>query len=242
MLWEDKMTAPIHGILFDKDGTLFDFEATWGIWAATMLLDLTVGDPVRASELGARMGYDFAARRFDPQSVVIAGTPDDIVRLLLPGVPELTPDQLIDRLNAAAAVAPQAEAVPLAPLLADLRARGLALGVATNDAEAPARAHLAGVGQEAAFDFIAGYDSGFGSKPDPGMCLAFSSAMRLAPQTVLMVGDSTHDLVAGRAAGMIAVAVLTGPATQDDLLPYADHVITDIGALPQLLAQLARPI
>ena len=230
------MGEPIHGVLFDKDGTLFDFEATWNVWAAMMLTDLAAGDLNRAAALGARMGYDFVGRRFAPDSVVIAGTPDDIVQLLLPGVPDLTPDQLTDRLNSAAARAPQAEAVPLGPLIARLREMGLKLGVATNDAEAPARAHLAGVGHEGAFDFIAGYDSGFGGKPAPGMCLGFADAVGLAPETVLMVGDSTHDLHAGRAAGMRTVAVLTGMAAEADLAPLATVVLPDIGHLPGWIA------
>jgi phosphoglycolate phosphatase len=232
------MSDPIHGVLFDKDGTLFDFEATWNAWAATMLTDLAAGDSDRAAALGARMGYDFAAQRFAPDSVVIAGTPDDILRLLLPGVPELTPLELTERLNSAAARAPQAEAVPLSPLIARLRGMGLKLGVATNDAEAPARAHLAGVGHEESFDFIAGYDSGFGGKPAPGMCLGFTQALGLAPASVLMVGDSAHDLLAGRAAGMRAVAVLTGMATRTDLAPLADYVLKDIGELPGLIEAL----
>jgi phosphoglycolate phosphatase len=46
-----------------------------------------------------------------------------------------------------------------------------------------------------------------------------------------MVGDSLHDLRAARAAGMRAVAVLTGPARAADLAPWADAVLPDIGAL-----------
>ncbi len=50
-----------------------------------------------------------------------------------------------------------------------------------------------------------------------------------------MVGDSTHDLVAGRAAGMLAIGVLTGMAARSDLDPYADLVLNDIGEIPALL-------
>jgi phosphoglycolate phosphatase len=46
-----------------------------------------------------------------------------------------------------------------------------------------------------------------------------------------MVGDSKHDLDAGRAAGMKAVAVLTGIATRADLAPHADVVLADITGL-----------
>lgn len=230
------MAKAIYGVLFDKDGTLFDFGATWNVWAAMTLDDLTGGDTARSAALGARMGFDYARRRFHPDSAVIAGTPDDIVRLLLPGLPGMTREELIVRINASAARAPQVEAVPLGPLIAELRGLGLKLGVATNDAEAPARAHLAGVGHEAAFDFVAGYDSGYGGKPSPGMCLGFAAALGLAPETVLMVGDSTHDLEAGRAAGMRTVAVLTGMAGADELAPLATAVLPDIGHLPAWIA------
>jgi phosphoglycolate phosphatase len=116
--------------------------------------------------------------------------------------------------------------------LSALRARGLRLGVATNDSEAPARQHLAAHGITDCFDFISGYDSGHGPKPGPGMCLAFAQGLGLQPARVAMVGDSRHDLQAGRAAGMRTVAVLTGIAKAADLADLADVILPDIGALP----------
>ena len=50
-----------------------------------------------------------------------------------------------------------------------------------------------------------------------------------------MIGDRTHDLDSGRAAGMTTVGVLTGLATRADLAPHADVVLDDIGALPAWL-------
>ena len=51
-----------------------------------------------------------------------------------------------------------------------------------------------------------------------------------------MVGDSTHDLIAGRAAGMATIGVLTGTAGHADLAPYADVVFPDIGHIPAWLS------
>jgi phosphoglycolate phosphatase len=129
-----------------------------------------------------------------------------------------------------------AEAVPLVPLLTTLRARGLRIGLATNDTEAPARTHLAAHGITGFFEFIAGYDSGHGAKPGPGMCLAFAHHTGLDPARIAMVGDSAHDLHAGRAAGMVCVGVLTGIAGKSDLAPLADVILPDIGALPDWLS------
>jgi phosphoglycolate phosphatase len=61
--------------------------------------------------------------------------------------------------------------------------------------------------------------------------LAFACALGLDPGRVVMVGDSLHDLVAGRAAGMQTVGVLTGLACRDELAPCADVVLPDIGHL-----------
>lgn len=226
------MAEPIFGALFDKDGTLFDFSATWNAWAEATLMSLADGDFRRAVELGELISFDMEAGEFDASSEVIAGTSDTIARLLQPGLPGRSVKDIEDEVNERAAKAPQAEVVPLGPFIRELRALNLKIGVATNDSEMPARAHLASVGHEHSFDFIAGYDSGFGGKPAPGMCLGFAEAMGFSAKNVVMVGDSTHDLLAGRAAGMRTVAVLTGMATEEELASYANIVLPDIGHLP----------
>jgi len=146
------------------------------------------------------------------------------------------PDGSVDAIEAVltdlALDAPLTPAVPLAPLLDSLTRAGVALGVMTNDAEVAARAHLGSAGVLDRFAFIAGFDSGHGAKPSPTPLLAFADAVGRDPAQIAMVGDSTHDLIAGRAAGMRTVGVLTGPATRADLAPLADVVLPDIGHLP----------
>lgn len=225
----------VQGLLFDKDGTLFDFQTSWGRATAGLIADLAGGDPARAARLEAALAFDGATLRFARESVVIAGTLDDVLGLIAPVLPGWPRAALAARIAEMAHSAEMAEAVPLRPLMGRFAAAGLHLGVATNDGEAPARAHLARAGVLTAFGFVAGYDSGFGAKPDPGMCAAFARAVGLAPALVAMIGDSTHDLLAGRAAGMRTVAVLTGVATADDLAGFADVVLPDIGHLPGLL-------
>ena len=227
----DFATGAIRAILFDKDGTLFDFQATWAAWAARVIVDLAGTDAARAARIAEAIGFDRVAGVFLPGSVVIAGTVAEVADHILPHLPGREAAGLIAELDAAAAVAPQMPAVPLGPCLAGLRARGLRLGVATNDAESSAHAHLVQAGVAACFDFIAGYDSGHGAKPGPGQLLAFAQAMGIEPACIAMVGDSLHDMAAARAAGMRAVAVLSGPAGAETLAPAADVVLPDIGAL-----------
>ena len=158
------MTQHIDAVLFDKDGTLFDFAATWEAWAAAFLLRATDGDVARATEVGNHIGFDMTTHQFATDSVVIAGPPDEVATALLPFFPGMEHDAFLDMLNDEAEKAPQAQAVPLAPFLDGLRARNLQLGVMTNDSELVARTHLDTAGVIDKFDFIAGFDSGYGAK------------------------------------------------------------------------------
>ena len=227
----------IDGLLFDKDGTLFDFRISWGRWAATFLSRIAT-DRAHERRLGQAIGFDVETGVFAPDSPVIAATAADIAAALVSELPGVSVAELTDRIDASAGQAPMSEAVPLRPLLSALREQGLRLGVATNDSEAPARQHLENHGITDCFDFISGYDSGYGPKPGPGMCLAFARQLGLEPARVAMVGDSRHDLEAGRGAGMRTVAVLTGVARREDLEPHADVVLADIGAIPGWLSGL----
>ena len=221
----------IDGVIFDKDGTLFDFRASWGAWAQRLLVLMGEETGIPAADMGAAIGFDPATGAFAPDSVVIAGTPHEIAAELVKAIPGMTAAELEARINRLAEGAPMLPAVDLPAVLGDLRGRGLRIGLATNDMEDAARAHLAAHGITGLFDYIAGYDSGHGPKPGPGMCAAFARQQGLDPARVVMVGDSLHDLHAGRAAGMRVVAVLTGVAGAAELAPHADVVLPDIGHL-----------
>ncbi len=225
----------IKGIIFDKDGTLFDFNATWGVWARGMLEAETGGDPALFAALANALDYDVAGNLFRPGSVVIAGTVGEVADAILGVMPDQNKADVLSRMNAATAEVTQVEAVPLIPYFTGLRANGLCLGIATNDAEAPARRHLEQAGITEQFDFIVGYDSGHGAKPEPGQLHAFCVQTGLDPAQCAMVGDSTHDLHAGQAAGMLTIGVLTGPAPKAELAPFADVVLPSIAAIPDWL-------
>lgn len=233
-------SARIRGILFDKDGTLLDFEATWRGFVAEMLEALAPGDAPLQARLAELAGFEPETGRFRPGSPIVAGSTAEVAALLAPHLPGRTPADIEAEANARAAQAAVRGPAPAAPdlpaLLASLRARGLALGIATHDSESAARSHMRALAAEAHFGFVAGYDSGHGLKPGPGMVQAFARHAGLATAEVAMVGDSLHDLHAGRAAGAgLVVAVLTGPAEAEELAPHADLVLPSIADLPARL-------
>lgn len=232
--------AEIKGVLFDKDGTLFDFRATWEQWTLNFLSALAAGDAAKLRQLASSVGFDLDRTRFRRDSPIIAGTAAQIAEALLPHLPGEGREGFITAMNRSTAGAEMVEAAPLRPLLKGLLARGLTLGVATNDAEAPARAHLSASKIDEHFSYIVGFDSGYGAKPSPSMCRGFCDHAMLDPNQVVMVGDSRHDLIAGNAAGMVTVGVLTGIAKEEDLRPLADEVLPHIGHLPAWLKTRAR--
>lgn len=228
----------IRGIIFDKDGTLTDFRATWGAGTRHVLAELAEGDAGLAARLAAALGYDAETHGFDAESPAVTGPSGAIVDLLHPHLTHLDRAVLDYRFAVASAEVAQVPAVDLPALFDALKAAGFVLGVVTNDTETSARAHLADFGVAGHLDFVAGADSGHGAKPHPGPLLAFAAATGLAPGDVAMVGDTGHDLRAGRAAGMVTVAVLTGMTPAERLAPLADVVLPDIGHVPGWLASL----
>lgn len=236
----------LRAILFDKDGTLIDFDATWGPAAFAVMRELADGDGEALRRLMQVSEYVETERRFLPTSPLVAGSSAHygplwaqvLGREAGPGFFGLMDD--LFRVHGLANLAPIGDPAGVA---AALRARGLRLGIATNDAEASARAQAKALGLDAHMSFIAGYDSGHGSKPQPGMVSAFAAAQGLAPREVALVGDSIHDLHAARAAGARAIAVLTGPLGESahaHLAPHADHMLGSIADLAALVDALER--
>ena len=220
----------IKGILFDKDGTLFKYSETWDIWCGLVLERLSNGNKTILEDLAKAIDFDIQSQKIKPQSMVIACTTHEIAECLASLLPNWSLEAIEEFLNEQVYDLPLAEVTPLKSYFADLRRRGLKVGIMTNDSEHNAMAQLtsAKLNPFDELDFVAGYDSGYGAKPAPDPLLAFAKAVGLAPRDVAMVGDSLHDLMAGKRAGMKTIGVLTGPATEADLSPMADVVLPDI--------------
>src|SRR5207237_786351 len=142
--------TPYKLIIFDKDGTLIDFDAMWGGWVEQLAarLEAATGRAV-APALFEALGYDAAAGR------ALAGGPlavNSMARLF-----ELS-SQCVGRQGLSQPVVeqamrrawfipdPAATARPLAnlpQLFGALRGRGLKIAIATSDDRAPTMATLA---------------------------------------------------------------------------------------------------
>jgi phosphoglycolate phosphatase len=229
----------IRGVLFDKDGTLLDYEKTWLPINHKVALAAAGGDRALADKLLRAGGHDPATDRITPGTVLAAGTNDDLAACFAEVLGSRTPRNLSGMISDIFAQGGADTATLIAGVDAavrTLRARGLKVGVATNDTVGGMRASLERVGMLEDFDFLVAADSGHGAKPGPGMGLAFADAMGLAPAHLAMVGDATHDLDMAKAAGFgLKVAVLSGTGTAPDLQPHADVVLPSVRELVGLL-------
>lgn len=235
-------TQSLKGLLFDKDGTLIDFDLTWGPATYEVMREMSAGDDVAFRLLAELNHFVVEEKRFLRTSPLVAGTSASYGHLWAQALGrENHPDlhaEMDRRLREWGLKSMSPIGEPLA-VLAELVADGFRLGIATNDAEASALVQAEAMGLVPHLDFVAGYDSGHGEKPEPGMVLAFAQAIGVEPREVALIGDSTHDLHAARAAGAVAIAVLTGPAPREALEPHADHVVDSIADLPAYLRRLA---
>ncbi len=235
-------TGAIRGILFDKDGTLIDFNQTWFGIIATLAQQAALGDAGAARELIAQGGYDWMAQKFVGGSVVAAGTIEDLVDLWHPALAGSARAERIARYDAVAVAAGSRNAVGLArllPTLETLRGAGFLLGIATNDSEAGARATAAALGVTPLFAAIIGYDSVARPKPWPDQLALFAARTGLPPGAIAMVGDNSHDLEMAHAAGAgMAIGVLSGNSTRDELADLADIIVDSIADLPGLFGAL----
>ncbi len=232
----------VRGILFDKDGTLLDYHASWMPlnWeAATSVAD---GDSGLARTLMKLGGWNEDTDRIAAGSPMAQDTNRDIAELWHRHMPGSDVEAVYRRINDVFNRGAEETAVPVADLgdlLGGLKSRGIALGIATSDNAHAAHATVRRFELDGLFDFVSGYDSGWGAKPDPSVVQGFCETAGLESATVMMVGDNSHDIETGRNARVgWTVGVLTGTSGRDELAPIADYVLDDISALPALIDTL----
>jgi phosphoglycolate phosphatase len=233
----------IRGLLFDKDGTIIDYWRTWVPVNREAALYAARGDAALAAELLQLGGQDPETNRITPGAPLAAGDFMDIARAFA-AHPDVAPaEELvagIARIFVAGGVAHTALIDGAPAALVELRRRGFRLGIATNDSVAGIEATMARHDILHLFELTAGADSGFGSKPGPGMVHAFCAATGLLPAEVAVIGDAVHDLAMGRAAGVgLTIGVLSGTSVREDLTDMADLIVADVAELlvrPELSA------
>ena len=124
--------------------------------------------------------------------------------------------------------------------LAALRARGYLLGVVTSKAKTGARREIEQFGFSDLLDVAVFLEDTSRHKPEPDPLLEAARLGGFQAAHTLYVGDSIHDIAAGRAAGMKTAGALWGPFDRRDLEAAGPDVL--IEAPPDLLLLLPRVV
>lgn len=217
------MSAAIRfAVLFDLDGTLLDsiglllecMEYAFAdreVVPSRALWTAGIGTPLR------RQMRDFAVAEHEIESVVAryrTHQHDNLERLtsLFPGARDT---------------------------VAWARDAGVHVGVVTSKGRGMTLRSLSHVGLLEAFDIIITADDTIRHKPDPMPVQQALRALGVSPERALFVGDSTHDMRAGRAAGTYTGAALWGPFSREQLTDTEPtHWLSTMGEVPPLVASL----
>lgn len=111
-------------------------------------------------------------------------------------------------------------------LLKELRERGYCLAVATGKARRGLDRVLAQSGLAPDFDATRCADETF-SKPHPGMLLELMDELMCVPERTLMIGDTTHDLLMARNAGVASLAMSYGAHPLSALVAESPRAVFD---------------
>jgi phosphoglycolate phosphatase len=226
----------VKAIIFDKDGTLIDFDAMWGGWVIYLAeqLHLVSGLNVREA-LCLSMGYDEANKKVLAHGKLAATPMHLLYRLTVEvmeslGLPAEEAERIVDKgwcIPDPVILAKQF--TDTRALFSQLHSKGIKIGIATTDDRAPTQAMIEAFDIEEYISTMVCADDGIKAKPAPDMVLAICERMKVDPARVMVVGDTTADLKMARSAGVgLVVGVLSGVSSARDLVEYADVLIESV--------------
>jgi phosphoglycolate phosphatase len=121
-------------------------------------------------------------------------------------------------------------------MLYSLQDRGVRLAVFSNKADDLTQIIVQSLMPSIPFSKIVGARPDYPKKPDPSGARLISDYFNIHPEEMIYMGDSDVDMLTARGAGMLAVGVLWGFRTGEELLRNgADHLLSHPSELLGLL-------
>ena len=221
----------IRGILFDKDGTIIDYWRTWVPINREAALHAAGGNAALAAELLRLGGHDPDTDRVTAGSVLAAGNIDDIANAFAAHLGDRAPAHLaadIERIFCEGGAQHCRLIEACARTLAELKRRGLRLGVATNDFDRRAQGLARSARHPGPVRLRGRLRLRLRHQARPRHGAGLLQGGRLEPREVAVVGDAVHDLAMGRAARAgLNVGVLSGTSSGERLRGLLADLILD---------------
>ncbi len=237
---------PCRLIIFDKDGTLIDFTATWVPLirkrVAFLLKKLGRNGTLEAFLLRS-WGIDPVSGRVDPRGPCpVSPRSDEIVigtmALYQHGYNwDESKQWVAQAFDEADADGDWRQAVVpiegIQTFLKRLKGVGCHTALATNDERKDTEAILRHLDIDRLFDMVLCWGEVSPPKPHPETILTICRRLSIPPGETVMVGDSVTDMVMGKRAGVaLTIGILEGGVTpKEELEGVADIVIESIREL-----------
>ena len=222
-------------IIFDKDGTLIDFDSVWipvSMTAMEDVLEQLGREDIPADVFLEAFGVHDGVT--DITGVLCHGTyaqMSETVREVLLGYGLDVPVEKLTELvsDAYRRHMKDGKMMPTSPdlaeVLAELKKRGVKLAVVTNDSAAVTEQCLGAIGILGLFDKIYTDDGTLPTKPDPARIYDFCERFGVTPGRTAMVGDTLTDMNFAKNSGVLAVGVAKNDRNRQILAPRADVVL-----------------
>jgi pyrophosphatase PpaX len=215
--------AKTRAVLFDFDGTLVDttalilrcFHATWERYGVAC----EDAEYIRTFGIPLKQALEGMLRRFIAEGRV-ASHPDPAAHAeeLAAAYRELNArwhDEMIRPFPG------------VDETLRALKSRGYLLGLVTSKKRVGAERGMRHYAMEPLFSATVCGEETANSKPHPEPVLAALAALGARPEEALFVGDSPHDIEAGKAAGVATAAATWGPFARGELARLAPDYLLD---------------
>ncbi len=237
---------PCRLIIFDKDGTLIDFSATWVPLirkrVSFLLKRLGKNGELEAFLLSS-WGIDPISGKVDPRGPCpVSPRSDEIIigtmALYQHGYHWDESKQWVAQAfdEADADGDWRQNVVPIKGIqtfLSHLKRDGFHTALATNDEQKDTEAILNHLGMDGLFDMILCWGEVSPPKPHPETIFTICQKLSVSPPETVMVGDSVTDMMMGKRAGVaLTVGILEGGVTpKEELEKVADLVVESIKEL-----------
>jgi len=232
-------------VVFDKDGTLIDFEYAWGrqtVAGVERLLAAVGGSDTLRQNLYRSLGYDAQTGRTDGTGPLATAPMEKLCTIAAAVLYQHgfmwdeAEAHVRDYFQTGMASIPLTELVrPVADvkaLLAELRGANVRVAVVTSDDRLPTQETMALLGIEELVDFLVCGDDPIRLKPAPDAVLKACAHLGVEPARTLVVGDTITDMVMAERAGVgCRAAVLTGVGRRDSLATYAGVVLNSVAQI-----------
>ncbi len=244
-------TREIELIVFDKDGTLVDFDLLWAgklVHAVEAVLVAAPSVPELEARLFATLGIHGDGKSVIPESPLAVSTLAKLgmattVVLYQNGVAWHEAERISrDIFMPAIEVLPRPQDIhpigDVSVFMKELARRGFKLAIFTSDDRDATMATMPMLGIADLIQTMVCGDDAIAGKPSGAGLLHLSRHFGVPLEAIMMVGDSMTDMTAARDANVgWCVGVLSGTGRRDGLGKIAHHVVDDIHALQPAMAR-----